>query len=111
MIEDEEQPINLPHTDSEAKPINWDLAPSGRTVIEVKDAHYRKAVISGLFLVALNNKHETRNKDGHKTVEVECSWYGWQPQKRSLRLTLINAEEVVADYENIEVVKNIGRKF
>ena len=109
---EEEHPSNgAPHTDAEAKPIKWELAPSNRKVIEVKDALYRNAALSGKFLVAQSANAYGTNKDGHKTIEVECHWYGWQPQKRSLKLTLINAEEVVADYENIEVIKNIGQKF
>ena len=106
---EEEQPINAPNTDAEAKANDWKTAPSGRTVIEVKDALYRNAVISGRFLVALGEKIEGRNKDGHKTIEVECTWYGWQPQKRSLRLTLINEETVLDSTVEIVVIKNIGK--
>ena len=106
---EEEQPTNAPNTDAEAKANKWELAPNGRKVIEVKDALYRNAVISGRFLVALGDKVEGRNKDGHKTIEVECTWYGWQPQKRSLRLTIINEETVLNSTEEIDVIKNIGK--
>jgi hypothetical protein len=106
---EEEKPTNAPNTDSEAKPNKWEIAPSGRKVIEVKDALYRNAVISGRFLVALGEKTEGRNKDGHKTIEVECTWYGWQPKKSSIRLTLINEEIVLNGNEIIDVIKNIGK--
>ncbi len=106
----EETPENgAPNTDALAKPIKWELAPSNRKVIEVKDAHYRNAVISGNFLVAQSENAYGTNKDGHKTIEVECYWYGWKPKTRWMRLTIINQEIEIADYSNLEVIKNIGK--
>lgn len=107
---EEEHPSNgAPHTDAEAKPIKWELAPSNRKVIEVKDALYRNAALSGKFLVAQSANAYGTNKDGHKTIEVECYWYGWRPKTRWMRLTIINQEVEISDYSNIEVIKDIGK--
>ena len=107
---EEEHPSNgAPHTDAEAKPIKWELAPSNRKVIEVKDALYRNAALSGKFLVAQSANAYGTNKDGHKTIEVECHWYGWRPKTRWMRLTIINQEIEITDYANLEVIKDIGK--
>ena len=109
MITDEENPNNgAPHTDAEAKPNKWTLAPINRKVIEVKDAHYRNAVLNGKFLVAESLNAYGTNKDGHKTIEVECYWYGWKPKKRWIRITHTSKEIDVVNYSNQEVIKNIG---
>jgi hypothetical protein len=106
----EESPSNgAPNTDATAKPIKWGLAPNNRTVIEVKDAHYRSAVLSGKFLVAQTSNAYGTNKDGHKTIEVECFWYEWKPKTRWMRLTVINQEIEIKDYSNLEVITNIGK--
>jgi hypothetical protein len=78
-------------------------------VIEVKDALYRNAVLSGKFLVADSANAYGTNKDGHKTIEVDCSWYRWTPKTRCIRLTIINQEIEVPNNGNEEVVKNIGK--
>lgn len=108
-IDDEHPSNDAPHTDAEAKPIKWELAPSNRKVIEVKDALYRNAVLSGKFLVAQSANAYGTNKDGHKTIEVECYWYGWKPKTRWMRLTIINQEIEIADYSNVDVIKDIGK--
>jgi len=106
----EENPSNdAPHTDALAKPIAWQTAPIGRKVIEVKDALYRNAVLSGKFLVADSANAYGMNKDGHTTIEVECSWYGWKPMTRWIRMTIINQEIEIVNNGNIEVIKNIGK--
>jgi hypothetical protein len=106
----EEQPSNgAPHTDAEAKPIKWELAPNNRKVIEVKGALYRNAALSGKFLVAQSVNAYGTNKDGHKTIEVECYWYGWKPKTRWMRLTIINQESEITDYSNLDVIKDIGK--
>ena len=106
----EEHPNNgAPHTDAEAKPIKWELAPSNRKVIEVKDALYRNAALSGKFLVSQSANAYGTNKDGHKTIEVECYWYGWKPKTRWMRLTIINQESEITDYSNLDVIKDIGK--
>ena len=106
----EEQPSNgAPNTDAHAKPIKWELAPINRTVIEVKDAQYRNAVLSGKFLVAQTDNAYGTSKDGHKTIEVECYWYGWKPKTRWMRLTVINQEIEITDYSEIDVIKDIGK--
>jgi hypothetical protein len=107
---EEEQPNNgAPKTDADAKPIKWELAPNNRKVIEVKDANYRNAVLSGKFLVAQSANAYGTNKDGHKTIEVECYWYGWKPKTRWMRLTIINQEIEISDYSNLDVITNIGK--
>jgi hypothetical protein len=78
-------------------------------VIEVKEALYRNAVLSGKFLVADSANAYGTNKDGHKTIEVECSWYGWRPMTRWIRMTIINQEIEVPNNGNEVVVKNIGK--
>lgn len=109
MLIDEEQPSNnAPHTNPHAKPNKWELAPIGRKVIEVSNAHYRKAVISGRFLIANSTDPYGINKDGHKTIEVECHWYGWKPKTRWMNLTLTNQETEISNDSNVEVIKNIG---
>jgi hypothetical protein len=106
----EEHPNNgAPNTDADAKPIKWELAPNNRKVIEVKDANYRNAVLSGKFLVAQSANAYGTNKDGHKTIEVECYWYGWKPKTRWMRLTIINQEIEITDYSNLDVIKDIGK--
>ena len=110
MITDEENPDNgAPHTDAKAKANKWNFAPTNRKVIEVKDAHYRNAVINGKFLVAESINAYGTNKDGHKTIEVECYWYGWKPKTRWIRITIINQETEITDYSNLEVISNIGK--
>ena len=109
MLIEEEQPTNgAPNTNPRAKPIKWEIAPIGRKVIEVSNAQYRKAVLSGKFLVADSSDPYGTNKDGHKTIEVECYWYGWQPKTRWMRLTIINQETEITNDSNVEVIKNIG---
>lgn len=109
MNTDEEDPSNgAPHTNAKAKPIKWKLAPSNRKVIEVKNALYRNAVLSGKFLIAQTVNAYGTSKDGHKTIEVECYWYGWKPKNRWIRITLTNEEKEVEDYSEHEVVSNIG---
>ena len=106
----EENPTNgAPHTDALARAIGHQLAPSGRKVIKVKDALYRNAVLSGKFLVADSANAYGTNKDGHKTIEVECSWYGWRPMTRWIRMTIINQEIEIPNNGNEVVVKNIGK--
>ena len=105
----EDNPSNdAPPTDALAKPSAWQIAPIGRKVIEVKDALYRNAVLSGKFLVADSANAYGANKDGHKTIEVECLWYGWKPMTRWPRLTILHQEIEIANNGNEEVVKNIG---
>ena len=107
----EEEPTNgAPHTDALAKPIARQLAPIGRKVIEVKDALYRNAVLSGKFLVAESANAYGTNKDGHKTIEVECYWYGWKPKTRWMRMTIVNQEIDVPNHGAEDVVSNIGNK-
>jgi hypothetical protein len=108
-IDDEHPSNDAPHTDAEAKPIKWELAPSNRKVIEVNDALYRNAVLSGKFLVAQSPNAYGTNKDGHKTIEVECYWYGWRPKTRWMRLTVINEEIEITAYSNLDVIKDIGK--
>ena len=110
MDNQEEIPTNgAPNTDAFAKPNKWGLAPNNRIVIEVKDAYYRTAVLSGKFLVAQTANAYGTNKDGHKTIEVECSWYEWKPKTRWIRITVITQEVEIKDYSNIEVITNIGK--
>lgn len=98
-----------PNTDSKAKAVRWEIAPSNRRVIEVKNAFYRSASFNGKFLVAESVNAYGRNKDGHKTIEVECCWYGWQPKTRGIRLTIINEEVEIKDCLNVYVIKDIGK--
>ena len=109
MIEEKHPKNSAPNTDSHAKPIRWEMAPNNRKVIEVKNAMYRNANLSGKFLVSESKKAYGTNKNGHKTIEVECYWYGWKPKTRWVQLTLINQEIEITDYSNLEVIKDIGR--
>ena len=110
MQSEEEEPTNgAPNTDAFAKANDWEIAPSGRIVIEVKDALYRNAVLSGKFLVSESANAYGTNKDGHKTIEVECRWYGWRPMTRWPRLTIIHQEIELPNDSNVEVIKNIGK--
>jgi hypothetical protein len=109
MTIEEDVPTNgAPNIDPKANPNKWEIAPSGRRVIEVKNATYRTAVFSGFFLVANSAEPYGPPNDGHKTIEVECYWYGWKPKTRWIRITLINEEVDLVDYSNQEVIKNIG---
>jgi hypothetical protein len=110
MDNQEDAPTNgAPNTDALAKPIAWQQAPSGRKVIEVKDALYRNAVLNGKFLVAESANAYGTNKDGNKTIEVECLWYEWKPKTRWIRMTIINQEIEIPNNGNEEVIKNIGK--
>ena len=105
----EENPTNgAPHTNKQAKPNKWEIAPIGRKVIEVSNAHYRNAILNGKFLVANSKDPYGTNKDGQKTIEVECYWYGWQPKTRWIQLTITNEETEIINDSNVEVIKNIG---
>jgi hypothetical protein len=106
---DEENPNNgAPHTNSKAKPNRYKIAPKNRKVIEVKDAMYRSAVLSGNFLVAATDNAYGINKDGRKTIEVECHWYDWRPKTRWIRITIINQETEIPNDSDIEIIDNIG---
>ena len=109
MTIEEDIPTNgAPNTDPKAKPNKWEIASSGRRVIEVQNATYRTAVFSGFFLVANSADPYGPLNDGHDTIEVECHWYGWKPKTRWIRITLTSKEIDIVNYSNQEVIKNIG---
>jgi hypothetical protein len=106
---DEENPSNdAPHTNNKARANAWKIAPKSRKVIEVKDAMYRTATLSGKFLVSEQDSAHGTNKDGHSTIEVDCNWYDWRPMKRSIRLTIINQAVEIPNDSNVVVITNIG---
>ncbi len=109
MYLDEENPTgDAPNTDNKAKPIKFEAAPAHRNLVRVTNALYRNAVFSGVFVVAESKDPNGRSKDGHETIEVECTWYGWKPKTRWIRITVPNAPEYLKDYTG-DVVKNLGK--
>ena len=107
-LDEETPPSNAPNTNKHAKPVNYELAPPNRRCIRVKDAFYRDAVFSGVFVVADSKNPEDRNKDGIPTIEVECRWYLWKPKTRWIRITVPNPIEELSNYTG-EVVRNLGQ--
>jgi hypothetical protein len=107
-IEEEAPSPTAPNTDKQAKPIKFELAPSGRRCIRVTNAFYREAVFSGVFVVADSEDPEGRNKDGISTIEVECRWYLWKPKTRWIRITVPNGYEELINYDG-DVVRNLGQ--
>ena len=108
-LDDAQSFEDRPHTDRKAKAIKWEPAAANRKIIEVIGARYRNAVLNGMFLVADSHDAYGTSKDGFKTIEVECRWYGWRPKSRWIRLTLTSQETEIANSGNEIVIKDIGR--
>ena len=107
-LEEEIPSGEAPHTDPHAKPNKFDIASPNRQHVRVTNACYRLSVFTGVFIVADSKDPHSRNKEGHETLEVECTWYGWRPKTRWIRITLPNAPEYLENYSG-DVTVNLGR--
>jgi len=77
-----------------------------KLVLEVTNAHIRKAKVSGVFEVA-DTEMPFRIKKGELTVEVICLWHGKKPKTTWTHLTLGKKYKLIASHTG-GVTANIG---
>ncbi|NHC08358.1 hypothetical protein [Azonexus fungiphilus] len=94
------------HTCPFAKP-NKSVSVKNARVIEVKQALYRKAEVSGYFLLA-DNETTTLPADGWHRVEVQCCWFGLRLKTRGPRFKVNMATAVIHKNYTGDVFANIG---
>ena len=81
---------------------------TGQRVIQVFNATYRRAVVSGYFLLAPSVKLPL-GKVGYKRVEVHCCWFGHKlPSERGIKLLVHMGSAKVIENYNGNVVSNIS---
>ena len=81
---------------------------TGQRVIQVFNATYRRAVVSGYFLLAPSVKLPL-GKVGYKRVEVHCCWFGHKlPSQRGIRLLVHMGSAKVFENYSKKVVSNIA---
>ena len=76
---------NCPDTSEIAKPKATHQVHNA-DVIEVKNARYRCAVFSGIFLLSPNA--EVKIFRGNQCAEVECCWFGHKLKTRGIRIII-----------------------
>ena len=74
-------------------------------VIEVKNAYYRTAKLSGLFLVS-NVENPFKLRKGALTIEIECLWDGTKPKSTWAHLIIKNKYKLHKNYSGKEVAAN-----
>ena len=94
-----------PHTCVFAKPKKYVSVKNAR-VIEVTQALYRKAEITGFFLLA-DKESTTLPTDGWLRVEVQCCWFGFRLKTRGPRFNVNMATAVIHSNYSGNVVADI----
>ena len=101
--------VEPPHVYKDAYPVDKVLVAAGTPVIEVFKANYRRATLTGFFIVK-SHVHFVRIPGRTlRCVEVDCTWYTWRPPtKNSLRLILRNNEVITLTTDITECIYVIG---
>jgi hypothetical protein len=98
-----------PFTDSRAKPIDWLLAPTGRSVVRVREATIRNATIRNeCFLLVEDYKIQQRS-NGTERLEVECYWFGKRPKTTWMNITVQPGEYEIRASDGTDIVVDIGK--
>jgi hypothetical protein len=86
-----------PRTNKDAKPSSQASVQNARVIV-VKDALYRRATISGTFLLGDKNKTPLARK-GKILVEVYCCWFGLRLKTRGLHFKVnMSTAEIIENY-------------
>lgn len=98
--------FTAPHSSKSAKPSATQYVKNSRVII-VKDASYRGATFSGIFLLGENiQMHIPRT--GMYYVEVYCCWFGLRLKTKGPSITVdMSSATIIASYSG-DVVSNIS---
>ena len=98
---------NAPNTSVRAKPSATKTVRNARVIV-VKEAVYRNATISGVFLLGdLNQLSFVGNS--WQVVEVYCCWFGLRLKTRGLHFKVnMSCAEVIENYSGVICV-NLAR--
>jgi len=72
-------------------------------ILEVKNAKYRNATLSGKFLLA---KPPTAKLPGR--LQIRCSWFGVTPPTTYPQLSLVGKTKVIKNYTGNDVADDIS---
>jgi hypothetical protein len=98
---------DAPNTSLHAKPSATQTVRNARVII-VKDAVYRNATISGVFLLGDKNRLPFVG-NSWQVVEVYCCWFGLRLKTRGLHFKVnLSSAEVVENYSGVICV-NLAR--
>ena len=100
---------NVPHTDSKAQPVLWQVAPKGRYVVYVEKASIRNAVMENEWFLLAENAMPKKTDSGEDEIEVECYWYGCKPKTTWMHLAT-NKDFCRKEAHGERVVLNIQRR-
>jgi hypothetical protein len=97
---------DAPNTSNGAKPSSQAPVRNARVIV-VKDALYRRATISGTFL--LGDKNETPlARKGKILVEVYCCWFGLRLKTRGLHFKVNMSDAKIVENYSGNVVSDLN---
>lgn len=99
--------MKLPFTCKKAKPASYEIVVDAN-VIEVIDAHYRKATFSGRFVLSPFVQSPIPN-NGTGKIDVLCKWFDHRLATTGLSLIVDFSKVVHFPNYSGEVVNNLGK--
>jgi hypothetical protein len=106
-FDDEEHPINAPHTD-ELAVVKGSAQVNGVLAIRIYRGSYRNAVIHDEIFEIGDVKMPFDSFKGVLRVQVNCRWYGWEPKHSHIHLTLDGDWQLLQSYTGL-VSRDFGR--
>jgi hypothetical protein len=106
-FDDEDQPIDAPHTDEFAV-LEPPAYVSNVLAIRVYKGSYRNASINDRIFEIGDTKMPFDCHNGLLRVQVKCSWYGWKPVHSNIHLKLEGDWELIPNYSG-DVAKNFAK--
>lgn len=97
---------DAPNTFKDAKPSSQASVRNARVIV-VKDALYRRATISGTFLLGDKNKTPLARK-GKILVEVYCCWFGLRLKTRGLHFKVNMSDAKIIENYSGSVVSDLN---
>ncbi len=108
-FDDEDEPINAPHTDESAK-LADPVKITNTLAIRIIDGSYRNAHITDAVFEIGDIKQPFDVYDGKLRVQVKCTWYGWKPKKSEIHISLGKKWELVNPYDGLVCKNFVGSK-
>ena len=100
---------SIPHTDPNAKPTDWKPAPTGRSVVHVRQATIRNATIHNEYFLLVDDYKVQQRSNGAERLEVECLWYGRRPKVTWMNITVQPGDYEIQASDGVHVVTDIGK--
>lgn len=100
---------SIPHTDPNAKPTEWKPAPTGRSVVRVREATIRNATIRNECFLLVENYKVQQRSNGTERLEVECYWFGKRPKTTWMNITVQPSDYEIQASDGTHVVSDIGK--